>query len=302
MTKDKLKAPASQSIATRGLQAGGELRAAVENSAAPAQLQSKLRKITVDGQEFYVAEGDTLLDPDQLAIYAVARSKQNEAFRAASLADSAGLGTQRLNAGSRGLIALTQGGKIVKWAPGTVLTYRVIKNTFTVAGWYEKVVANMKAATEEWENTCGVKFEYKQALDGAAGVGTEGAVFAVRQIDAGGAFIASSFFPNDPTDRRRLLIDLTYYDTDFDNVGVLRHELGHILGFRHEHINPSAPLACKGESDFDSLPLTAYDNVSVMHYFCGGVGSKTLSISALDRVGAQQVYGPPLSGTSFIGV
>jgi hypothetical protein len=37
-----------------------------------------------------------------------------------------------------------------------------------------------------------------------------------------------------------------------------------------------------------------------MHYFCGGVGSNELKISALDRKGAQQVYGPPLAAAALV--
>ncbi len=37
-----------------------------------------------------------------------------------------------------------------------------------------------------------------------------------------------------------------------------------------------------------------------MHYFCGGVGSRELAITALDRVGAQVVYGPPQAGLESV--
>lgn len=43
------------------------------------------------------------------------------------------------------------------------------------------------------------------------------------------------------------------------------------------------------------MDLTAYDPKSVMHYFCGDVGSRSLAITDVDRVGSQLVYGPPLS-------
>jgi len=46
--------------------------------------------------------------------------------------------------------------------------------------------------------------------------------------------------------------------------------------------------------------LSAYDPHSVMHYFCGGVGSHDLSITALDRKGARMVYGPPLSAAALV--
>jgi len=119
-------------------------------------------------------------------------------------------------------------------------------------------------------------------------------------FDAGGSVIASSFFPSDPPDRRHLLIDPTYFTTSFDKVGVFRHELGHVLGFRHEHIRNEAPPVCPNEPLWDTQVLSAYDPKSVMHYFCGGVGSHDLSITDLDRKGARMVYGPPLSAAALV--
>jgi len=48
--------------------------------------------------------------------------------------------------------------------------------------------------------------------------------------------------------------------------------------------------------------LTDYDPRSVMHYFCGGVGSLSLSFTDIDKTGAQLVYGPPLNSVQLIEV
>ena len=124
----------------------------------------------------------------------------------------------------------------------------------------------------------------------------------MRFLDVNGQFIASAFFPNDPPDRRRILIDPSYFDPQlgFDQVGVLRHELGHVLGFRHEHIRSGAPPDCPDEDVTGTLDLTQYDPKSVMHYFCGDLGSKTLEITDVDRIGAQRVYGLPLSSFHLV--
>jgi hypothetical protein len=37
-----------------------------------------------------------------------------------------------------------------------------------------------------------------------------------------------------------------------------------------------------------------------MHYFCGGVGSRTLAITDKDRVAAQSLYGLSLSAVIFV--
>jgi hypothetical protein len=265
-----------------------------------SHLKNTLRQIKIDGQPYYVAEGDTLLDLDQLEVYAAARQKEIEVHQARAAADAAGFGMSRVGIQTQALIAMTQGGKIVRWKPGTVLSYRVAKATFGDDGKYRTVVENMAKATKDWMDTCGVEFKHMPELDDRPGVQPEGALFSVREIDAGGKFIASAFFPNDPKDRRRVLVDPSYYDTDFDKVGVFRHELGHVLGWRHEQIHKNAPPACPHEDDFDVKYLSEYDPKSVMHYFCGGVGSKELKITDIDRAGSVQVYGPPLNQVAFV--
>jgi hypothetical protein len=147
-------------------------------------------------------------------------------------------------------------------------------------------------------STCGVIFQHLPGLDDNVALRTSQAtVFHVRSFDARGRFIAAAFFPNDPQERRRVLVDPSYFHTDllFDQIGVLRHEFGHVLGFRHEHIRSGAPPECPKETLVDTIDLTVrYDPQSVMHYFCGSVGSKALAITELDREGARKLYGPPL--------
>lgn len=265
-----------------------------------AVLKEKLQTIEVNGQKYYIAEGDTLLDEEQLEVYAEVREKENEARAAAKKADAAGQGSSRLEV-SYGLVAMTRNGKVVRWAPGTVLSYRVVRSSFAQESHYKMVVDAMRAATEEWEHTCGINFEHRADLDSRPGIDREGCLFVVYQFEAGGKVIASSFFPSDPPERRHVLVDPSYYTTSFDKVGVFRHELGHILGFRHEHIRNEAPPVCPNEPLWETQVLSKYDPKSVMHYFCGGVGTNALKISDLDRKGARMVYGPPLAAAALVG-
>jgi hypothetical protein len=257
------------------------------------------RMILVDGEMFTVVEGDLLLDIDQKDLWQQALAIR-EADRQARLElqeagfDEVALHAGYVNGSTSALVGIVQGGKLVRWSPGTVLTYCVLSSTFPREEWYDEVVANMQLATEAWEATCGVEFDYVSSLDSSPSVRPPGVVFPVRYIGAGGAFIAAAFFPNDLPTRRRMLIDPSYFSTTFDHVGVLRHELGHVIGCRHEHIRSGAPPICPDEDVTGTINLTAYDPQSVMHYFCGGVGSRSLEITQLDRIGAQQLYGPPL--------
>ncbi|KAM3093836.1 hypothetical protein ACKFKF_28425 [Phormidesmis sp. 146-12] len=260
-------------------------------------------KVLIDGETYSAVEGDLLLDDDELDLYhqhQQARIAQREAVR---FAEAVGFGEAAITTGILGnnsLIGIVQGGKIVRWSPGTVLTYCVLRHTFPRDEWYEEVVDNMRAATIAWEEICGITFAYRSDHDDSGMLRPPGIAFPVRHISANGAFIAAAFFPNDPVNRHRVLIDPSYFTTRFDRVGVLRHELGHVLGFRHEHIRSGAPPVCPRESTTGTIDLTAYDPQSVMHYFCGGVGGRTLAITDVDRAGAQSVYGPSLRSFELV--
>lgn len=75
-------------------------------------------------------------------------------------------------------------------------------------------------------------------------------------------------------------------------VGVLRHELGHVLGWRHEHTRPESG-DCFEDSEWVPVGRGNYDAFSVMHYpQCNGRGDWSLTITSDDAIGAACVYGP----------
>jgi hypothetical protein len=89
-------------------------------------------------------------------------------------------------------------------------------------------------------------------------------------------------------EKRYVYVDPSYFRTDYDRVGIFRHELGHLLGYRHEQIDRLS--GCYHTEDNRWEELTPYDPKSVMHYFCGGHGTKTLAITDVDRAAHRKVY------------
>ena len=246
--------------------------------------------VVVRGHRLFVAEQDILLDDDALVEYA------QQAAAAERKPEDAPPDHSFVDRGHR-LLARTRGGLMVRWRDGLSLTYAVDEASFARTRDYETVAANMLEATKAWQDACGIRFAHRaEADDLVAGERPDDIVFIVTRVDAMSGLIAAAFFPDDPRDRRTVVICPSYFAAtlSFDRVGVLRHELGHVLGFRHEHIRQAGWRGCGPESLADTSPLTAYDSKSVMHYLCDGVGSPALELTDVDREGAVRLYGPPL--------
>lgn len=234
--------------------------------------------IIIDSIKYYIVEGDLLLNEYEYTQYRISLLEPIDSTKF----DGKLVGEIRNN-------------KIVKWPKDFVIKFCISKNTFQTIEQYNIVKKNMKLAIREWENTCNVRFFYDEEKDESNILTpTFDLTFVVMGYDTNSSFIASAFFPYDPPSKRRLLIDPSYFNTSYDKIGVLRHEIGHILGFRHEHIRGNVPLICRGESSVGTLNITKYDPKSVMHYFCDGIGNIKLEITEIDRQGSQSIYGSPI--------
>lgn len=226
----------------------------------------KLPTVVVPGQPprtYYILEGDLLLTREQVK------------GRIRSYADE-----PRPVVPGGELNALTQAGSFVRWPRNARnLTYAIDRQSFQNDAEYKEVKTNMAAAAKAWMDACpncGVTISHRAEFDANATL--KDVTFVVRMDARQGDFVAVSFFPNDPIYRRYLIVSQDYFDSKFDHTGVLRHELGHILGYRHEHIGMQG---CYWEDD-QWKPLTSYDRLSVMHYFCGGGGTLQLQLSKKD--------------------
>lgn len=158
---------------------------------------------------------------------------------------------------------------------------------------HTSVVGQMEAAANAWEAAARVDLVHDAGEDGNCDAGNSRVVFDVRPVDVDGEYAARAFFPNEPRAARNVLIDETAFELapgePLQLVGILRHELGHTLGFRHEHTRPSSGRCFE---DNDWRPVTSYDAFSVMHYpHCNGLGDWTLALTKKDKNGAACLYG-----------
>ena len=190
------------------------------------------------------------------------------------------------------LVVNQEGGQDTVWnsTQKKQLTYCV---STSFGNRHTKMVAEMMAAGGAWEQISDVKYVHVASQDATCEASKPNVLFDVRPVNVNGDYLARAFFPNEPRAGRNVLVDESSFQLDPNGkltlVGILRHELGHTLGFRHEHTRPESG-ACFEDSSW--RPLTDYDKFSVMHYpQCNGGGDWTLTLTDMDKRGAACLYG-----------
>ncbi len=197
-----------------------------------------------------------------------------------------------------GLAIYTAGGVDVKWSATQKkqLTY-CVSDAFGAQK--QTVVEAMRNAHDNgWEKFADVNFTYVPGQDATCNAQNTNVLFDVSPV-TGAPYTARAFFPDDARATRNVMIDSTAFQMTgaVTLTNVLGHELGHTLGFRHEHIRPEAAATqCVEDNAFRGL--TTYDSASVMHYpQCNGT-STTLAFTQRDQQGVALVYGAPVTNVS----
>ncbi len=180
---------------------------------------------------------------------------------------------------------------------------------------YDRIVRGIESAAREWERIANVNFVHLREFDtpdsiqsGACQPGQNGIFFRVRMAigeecksDCDGYSIATPITelqpewagPENPDGwERELVLGVSSASSDITMPITGRHELGHVLGFAHEHerFALEAPEECK-KKEIDWRPLTPPDPLSVMGYDdCKGIAPNEPRLSPYDRVAAFYQY------------
>ena len=176
-----------------------------------------------------------------------------------------------------------------KWSATTArnLTYCVSNNFGTQKA---NIVNAMANGAYQWEAaSSGVNFTYVPSADSNCRTTNNAVLFSVEPTYTT-QYIARAFFPSSSDSQRNVLVNASSLmnSGSWSPGNIMAHELGHTLGFRHEHTRPEAGTCFE---DNNWRPLTPYDSSSIMHYpQCNGTSSN-LSMTSTDRAGIRAVYG-----------
>ncbi|KAH7139661.1 hypothetical protein B0J13DRAFT_558311 [Dactylonectria estremocensis] len=150
--------------------------------------------------------------------------------------------------------------EVPRWVPGSVIKWAAWRQGFNSQDDADYAASQLAIAAEEWNKAdIGVTFEWVPLA--------KDATFVICHGGAMGGVLASAFFPN-ANDLNYLYVYTSAFRPPYKQGmwKIFAHELGHVLGLRHEFAiegNPDMGLNAEGRG---AVVLGARNENSVMNY------------------------------------
>ncbi|KAI1460067.1 hypothetical protein F4805DRAFT_14348 [Annulohypoxylon moriforme] len=159
-------------------------------------------------------------------------------------------------------VAVTRKGIIWLWEPGSLITFNMDWDSFKAVPreHANRAITSLEKAAWMW-NKGKLAVQFKRVAD------NEPAVFQLTYYACcpdGSECLAESFFPgNHPSTQKLYVYGLSFEGTNYNHMeNIFCHELGHILGIRHEFAQED-----REEKKHLSVLIGKPNVLSVMNYF-----------------------------------